>query len=139
MKKKTSNIINLVLITAGFAISSCANATANNNSQSAKKPIIYIDDESKVFNNKQLVFFRENNPSTNSNAKEISDMVIKNAKKMPNLAIRITYKAESDMANQVASQVHQQISNQIYVEHCCKLDSGRVNLSGNQINISYYK
>ena len=139
MKKKTSNIINLVLITAGFAISSCANATANNNSQSAKKPIIYIDDESKVFNNKQLVFFRENNLSANPTSDEISTAIVNHAKSIPNLEIKITYKFESGMANQIANQVHGQVSNQIYIEHCCKLDSGRVNLSGNQININYYK
>lgn len=139
MKKRTINTINLMLISAGFLISSCANATANNTTQSAKKPIIYIDDESKVFSGKQLVFFRDNNPSANSNAKEISDMVVKNAKRNPNLDVRITYKAESDLANQVANQVHEQVSNQIYIEHCCKLDSGRVNLKDNQINISYYK
>ena len=138
--KNTFSLTGLITISAFTLIAGCANATNNStNIQTAKTAIIYIDDESNVLNKKQLVFFRENNLSPNPTSNEISTAIVKHVKNMPNLDIKITYKSESGMANQVAKQVHQQVNNQIYIEKCCKLDSGRVNLSGNQISISYYK
>lgn len=138
--KNTFSLTAFMTISALALAAGCANATNNsNNMQTTKTAIIYIDDESNVVNKKQLVFFRENNLSANPTSNEISTAIVKHAKSMPNLEIKITYTFESGMANQIAQQVHQQVNNQIYIEKCCKLDSGRVNLTGNQISISYYK
>ena len=138
--KNTFSLTALIIISAFALAVGCANATNNStNIQTKKTAIIYIDDESNVVNKKQLVFFRENNLSANPTSNEISTAIVKHAKSMPDLEIKITYKFESAMANQVAQEVHQQVNNQIYIEKCCNLDSGRVNLSGNQISIIYYK
>ncbi len=138
--KNTLSMSALITTSIFTLATGCANATNNSNDiQTKKTTIIYIDDESNVLNKKQRVFFRENNLSATPTTSEISRAIVKHAKNMPSLEIKITYKAESDLANQVASQIHEQVGNQIYIEHCCKLDSGRVNLKGNQINISYYK
>lgn len=138
--KNTLSMSALITTSIFTLATGCANATNNSNDiQTKKTTIIYIDDESNVFKNKKLVFFRNSKLPKEPTAKDISERIIENTKNLPNVDIKITYKYESDLANQVANEVNQKINNQIYIDHCCNTDSGRVNLKGNQINISYYK
>lgn len=133
--------ISLYLATGTIICSSiigCANAS--NTKTTSTTQIIYIDDESNAFSNKQQVFFQENNKLTKTpDSSEIANIIIGHATKIPELEIKITYKQESGLANQVAEKVHAKVNNQIYIEKCCKLDSGRSNLKNDQITINYYK
>lgn len=110
-----------------------------NNTISNLTPIKYIDDESNVFYNKKITFFRDDNTFMLSDSNEIAKIIVNNVKQNPRLEIRITYKLESDLANNVASKVQKQVPNQIYISSCCKLDAGRVNLPSNRVEVSYYK
>lgn len=116
------------------ALASFANTVNNDKNKSS---IIFIDDLSDVLDGKQMVLFREN--QTKGSVSAVANNVIKNVQPNPDVKIKITYKVESDFANQVASQVNSKVFNQIYIEKCCRLDSSRVNLKGSQIDISYYK
>jgi|GEM_PF-5373562 len=112
---------------------SCANTAPDK----SKHAIIYINDESRTLTGKKLILFRNN--QTEGTASSVANTVISNVQPNPDIEIKITYKVESSFANEVATQINNKVSNQIYIEKCCKLDSARINLRESQINISYYK
>lgn len=126
-------LVHIIGILVCSPLISCANTTPNK----GKSTIIYINDESRVLTNKKLTLLRNN--QTEGTVSSVANTAIRNLSQHPDIDLKITYKIESSFANEVAAQINRKVSNQIYIEKCCSIDSARVNLKESQINIGYYK
>lgn len=129
-------IIALSLVTLGLV--ACSNS--NYEKQYPQSNIIHIDDESNALNGKKILLVRNTIGIVNqSQADDEIKTIVAYAKNQPDIAIRISYITASDLANNIAKKLNQQIANKIYVDKCCKLDIGRVNLPKDSVSITLYK
>ncbi|MDD3266964.1 MAG: hypothetical protein PHC75_07295 [Burkholderiales bacterium] len=129
-------IVSLGLITVNLV------ACSNNNYEKTypQSNIVYIDDESNALNGKKILLVKNTRGVVNQeqSTAEIK-AIVAYAKNQPDVAIKITYITASNLANDIAKNLNQQIANKIYVDKCCKLDPGRAYLPKDSVSITLYK
>ena len=133
--------INKLIIALGLStISLVACSNSNYEKQYPQSNIIHIDDESNALNGKKVLLVRDTIGIVNqSQADTEIKAIIAYAKNQPDVAIRISYITASDLANDIAKKLNQQIANKIYVDECCKLDVGRAYIPKDSVSITLYK